>query len=134
MKKENMFIIPDKDNIITRNDIKNGIVRITSRLKSYFPSEDCFITIIIKNEEFQVKLKTQLEYTDRERSYRIHLGKELMNKLDLEEYDSIIVTILGNNKYIFEKSIKELDDPETIERKKNLLELYSKFKNESKRI
>jgi len=99
------FILPDKDNKITENDINRRYLRITKAFKQYFPSQDSDIDITINGKNFLCEFKYKGKDASKDEKERSHLLKlkEAMNELDLKPGDSIQFVQIGNYKFKLSK-------------------------------
>ena len=100
------FYIPNtserKGNRITKKDIEKRQLRVGVNNKKYFPSENSNIKINISNRSFNCKLDINNK-DGRTRSYRLILGKEGMNQLNITEGDRVKITKITNFEYNLEK-------------------------------
>lgn len=102
-----LFFIPDnseKNNNITDDDIKNGYLRITKNNKKYFPNEDCDVIVIIENNKHVRSFRTR-DNDGKPRSYTLHLGVNLINKLIQGNPKTVILECekIGDKKYKISK-------------------------------
>jgi hypothetical protein len=94
------FTIPEGSNRITSRDKKNGIVRITRGIKPFFPKGTQILNIAIEGESHPVKFQDR-EGGDRPRSHVLHLGRDLILALQLEEGSSINVRKISETHFEF---------------------------------
>ena len=92
MNKE--FNIPVDDNEITEEDIEKNCLRITVGNKEHFPTKDCEITIRIGAAETRKRYK----YI-KNKSSKIYLGTEWMNRLGVEAFGSVKILKEGYKQY-----------------------------------
>lgn len=99
------FYVPDKsvkNNSISQNDLDNGFIRIDVANKKFFPNDDCKIIVVVNSKEYSCEFRTN-DNDGRDRSYKLFLGRNLINLLNIHTRDQLEFVRLNNNKYSIQK-------------------------------
>lgn len=117
-----VFYLPDQGNHITAYDVERGILRITTRAKSFFPATDAQVRVHYNGQSLLVKFMKGTGGSD-----LLHMGKELFTHLAITPGCKLKITRTTLGEFIIEHRISGFTYKETDNIKKSQLE-YLKAK------